>query len=53
MESKKHFKKVLFRRKLFAKLAEEATMYVGNLLNLQEKFLQFFFSIETIFQQII
>ena len=41
MESKK--KKILFRRKLFATLAEEATMCEENLLNLREKYLQFFF----------
>ena len=49
---KKHFKKVVFRKKLFAKLAEEATMCVENLLNLQKKYLQpVFFIINTILQQ--
>ena len=47
MEFQKHIlTKLLFRRKLFAKLAEEATMCVENLLN-QEKYrvrhLTFFF----------
>ena len=32
MEEKKHLKRVLFRRKLFAKLAVKATMCVQNLL---------------------
>ena len=50
MESKKTFrKKGLFRRKLFAKLAQEATMCVENLLNPQEKYFQFFFPLLTQF----
>ena len=46
-------KKVLFRRKLFMKLAAEATMCIENLLNLQDKYLQLYSIINTILQQII
>ena len=43
MISKKKFKKLL------AKLAEDATMCMVNLLNLQEKYLQVFFHYKHIF----
>ena len=50
MDSKeKFFVLILFGRKLFGKLAEEATMYVENLLDLQEKYLQLFFPLLTQF----
>ena len=45
MEKKKHFKKVLFRKKLFAKLADNYTMC--------EEYLQLFSIIYTLLQKII
>ena len=53
INKKKHLRKVLFRRKLFSKLAEEATTCVENLFHIQYKYLHLFSSINTILQQII